>query len=571
MDRLREWQQEALDRFIGMGYPSRYLVHATPGAGKTVLAAAVAQKLRDANMIDLVVILTPTQNIRENWKNVMHGVGFDICTEPSQLRHDEFDGVAICYQLLAGGSAEALMLERYIAGKRVLFVVDEIHHAAEGGPNGEGNTWGDAVVRLLSRASGDFMLGLTGTPWREPGQGHLPFVNYQEESDGVFVAVPDFSYGYGRAIKDMVCRVIEFRFYRNTGVSVEGDGLAFTEMDERLSEAEARGLYRQALHQKDSPFLREMIQDAEMELRQKQEEVPEAAALYVADDIMAANQAARLIRDITGDEPVVVHSEDPKAAQKLAAFGGGKGRWLVAVQMVSEGVDIPRLAVVVYATTDATELRFRQIVGRAVRCAGPSDPLIATVFLGRLHPLVDHAQLIEDEKHHTFVESLQEALKAVRELRAEIAGARPESSLRIVDAEADGTMFRGAWETEKVDQVRQLLAAVLPDRLAREKAHEITQVFRASGEPISPVPAPARSPIPKQDMKKVQRDSIKDKVGKLMARRGTLNSDGFQSYYASLIRKYGVPVGKMSLEQLCDAVQHVEADLTAERRERGIR
>lgn len=570
LDKLREWQQEALDRFIGMGYPKRYLVHATPGAGKTVFAAAVAQKLRQANMIDLVVVITPTQNIRENWKNVMHGVGFDICTEPSQLRHDEFDGVAICYQLLAAGSAESLLLEAYIARKRVLFVVDEIHHAAEGGPNGEGNSWGEMAVRLLSRAGDDFMLGLTGTPWREKGSGHLPFVNYREESEGVFVAVPDFSYGYGRAVMDMVCRVAEFRFYRSTGAAVAGDGLEFSEMDEFLAEDEARRVYRQSLHQQDSPFLKAMILDAETSLREKELEMPGAAALFVADDIVAAKAAARLIHDLTGSEPVLVHSDDPRSAEKLQSFAGGQGRWLVAVQMVSEGVDIPRLSIVVYATTDATELRFRQIVGRAVRCIGMNDPLVATVFLGRLHPLIDHAALIEEEKHHVVVQVLEDALELVRDLRASIAE-QIESGIQIVDAEADGVMFRGEWDTALAEEVRQVLAEALSEREARELAQRVAERLYGRDVARAAAPQPARDPIPKADQKNLMRTLIKAEVGKVLNLRGMRDSDGYKSYYGSLIRRFGAPVKELPLATLAEVLRFVQTDLAAERRERGIR
>src|SRR5207253_107685 len=63
----------------------------------------------------------------------------------------------------------------------------------------------------------------------------------------------------------------------------------------------------------------------------------------------------------------VVTSDDPAASERIASFAAGTSDWLVAVRMVSEGVDIPRLRVGVYATTTTTELFFRQAVGRFVR------------------------------------------------------------------------------------------------------------------------------------------------------------------------------------------------------------
>ena len=52
---------------------------------------------------------------------------------------------------------------------------------------------------------------------------------------------------------------------------------------------------------------------------------------------------------------------------------------MVAVRMVSEGVDVPRLAVGVYATTTTTPLFFAQAVGRFVRARKRGET--ASVFL----------------------------------------------------------------------------------------------------------------------------------------------------------------------------------------------
>ena len=82
----------------------------------------------------------------------------------------------------------------------------------------------------------------------------------------------------------------------------------------------------------------------------------------------------------------MVLSDDPSASQKIAEFAASHERWMVAVRMVSEGVDIPRLAVGVYATSasDAAVLRPGD---RAVRAGPARAGETATVFL----PSVPHA------------------------------------------------------------------------------------------------------------------------------------------------------------------------------------
>ena len=53
--------------------------------------------------------------------------------------------------------------------------------------------------------------------------------------------------------------------------------------------------------------------------------------------------------------------------------------------MVSEGVDVPRLRVGVYATTARTELFFRQVVGRFVRRTPTPREQMSHLFLCLLY------------------------------------------------------------------------------------------------------------------------------------------------------------------------------------------
>ena len=87
--------------------------------------------------------------------------------------------------------------------------------------------------------------------------------------------------------------------------------------------------------------------------------------------------------------------QEPRAAAKLAAFTHSRDPWIVAVNMVSEGVDIPRLRVGVYATAAKTPLVFRQIVGRFVRTM-PGRPLEPSWLYIPADPILrDHAATVE--------------------------------------------------------------------------------------------------------------------------------------------------------------------------------
>ena len=123
----------------------------------------------------------------------------------------------------------------------------------------------------------------------------------------------------------------------------------------------------------------------------------DAGGLVVAADSDHARRIAKLLREATGRVPLVVLHAEPRAAAKLAAFTTSTDPWIVAVNMVSEGVDIPRLRVGVYATAAKTPLIFRQIVGRFVRTI-PGRPVSPSwLYVPADSVLGDHAATIEQE------------------------------------------------------------------------------------------------------------------------------------------------------------------------------
>ena len=103
------------------------------------------------------------------------------------------------------------------------------------------------------------------------------------------------------------------------------------------------------------------------------------------------------MRETTGRPPVVVLHTEARAAVKLAAFTASTDPWIVAVNMVSEGVDIPRLRVGVYATAAKTPLIFRQIVGRFVRTITGRPIEASWLYLPADPILRAHASAVEGE------------------------------------------------------------------------------------------------------------------------------------------------------------------------------
>ncbi|MGB3592934.1 MAG: ATP-dependent helicase, partial [Ornithinimicrobium sp.] len=106
------------------------------------------------------------------------------------------------------------------------------------------------------------------------------------------------------------------------------------------------------------------------------------------------------LKAICGEPVTVVLSDDAGASQRIQEFGAADSRWMVAVRMVSEGVDVPRLCVGVYATSTSTPLFFAQAVGRLVRARRRGET--ASVFLPSVPIILTHAGNLELERDHAL-------------------------------------------------------------------------------------------------------------------------------------------------------------------------
>ena len=359
-----------------------FLLVATPGAGKT-LAACHAIRAADCEQ---VVVVCPTTALRAQWADAADRLGLHL--DPRWRNADgawraDVDGVVVTYQQVA--SAPDLFAHHL--ARSTFVVLDEIHHA------GESASWGTALRSAFDCAGR--RLGLSGTPFRSDARA-IPFVRYDADRR----CAPDFTYGYGEAVAHGVCRPLAFRLLDATlrwRVDAQETIAAFA--DELGPRDDARRL-RTAIDPM-TPLLPQMLRDADALLVKARAVIPDAAGLLLCDDRAHARASAVLLRTIAGEKPVVVVSDEPGAHVRIERFargGADAARWLVAVNMVSEGVDVPRLAVAAYATVKRTDLFFRQAVGRVVR-RRPQDPddLVATVFLPADPALTGCAERVEVE------------------------------------------------------------------------------------------------------------------------------------------------------------------------------
>ncbi len=383
--RLRPWQHAALARYSAARHRD-FLAVATPGAGKTTFALA-ALRTTLATRPARVVIVAPTAHLKLQWAAAAARLQLhlDPAWAPSEgAMPRDMHGVVTSYQQVAMSARDLRVLSR-----DALVVLDEVHHA------GEEQAWGDALREAF--ADSGPRLSLSGTPFGSDTRA-IPFVRYEADE-----AVPDYEYGYGDALRDG--RVVRPVYFPRVGGEMEWsapDGaLHRATFDDPLATQLANQRLRTALSI-NGEWLPAVLRDASARLEDIRRHQPDAGGLVIAMDQDHARAIAAALRREIGAPAIVVTSDDPAASRRLTEFAAGTDPWLVAVRMVSEGVDIPRLRVGVYATTVTTDLYFRQAVGRFVRWVPGIRDQRAWLFLPDDPRLRVRASEIADQRRHSL-------------------------------------------------------------------------------------------------------------------------------------------------------------------------
>ncbi|MCT1829097.1 DEAD/DEAH box helicase [Brevibacterium luteolum] len=388
--KLRAWQAEALERYFDTE-PRDFLTVATPGAGKTTFALRLAAELLAQRKVDRITVVAPTEHLKTQWADAASRVGIRIDPnfKNSQGRHGkEFHGVAVTYAQVA---AKPVLHHNRTAAARTLVILDEIHHA------GDALSWGDAVREAFGPARR--RLALTGTPFRSDTAA-IPFVEYVPDEEGIRTSKADYTYGYAQALKDGVVRPVLFMTYSGEmrWRTKAGDEMSAVLGAEATKDIHAQA-WRTALNPKGE-WIPAVLKAADMRLSEVRRSVPEAGGLVIATDQEVARAYAKQLREICGEPVTVVLSDEEGASKRIEEFQNSERRWMVAVRMVSEGVDVPRLAVGVYATSSSTPLFFAQAIGRFVRARRRGET--ASIFLPSVPILLALANQLELQRDHAL-------------------------------------------------------------------------------------------------------------------------------------------------------------------------
>jgi superfamily II DNA or RNA helicase len=441
---LRQWQELAYREYLSEDYRD-FLLVATPGAGKTLFALRTAHALIQNGTVDRLVVVCPTRHLKEQWTEKAAPIGIHLDPKWGNDRLEaeaaDYHGVCVTYHQVAMSPD---IHRIHCARRSTVVVFDEIHHA------GDQLTWGNSITHAFEPATR--RLSISGTPFRTDNNP-IPFVTYDDNG----MSVANFEYGYGNALRDSVCRQLVFPSYDGHMEWLHCDQYVTASFQDALALDQANQRLNTALYHKGD-WIRDVFKAANDHLQRIRVTTPHtnAGGLVIARDQDHARRLADVMERISGTIPEVAVSDDPDASAVIKRFTESAAPWLIAVKMVSEGVDIPRLRVGVYATNVTTELYFRQAVGRFVRWIDWLEDQCAYVYFPKDERFVAYVQQIKAEvRHHLMGDDGDD------DMQRELSGTRSQLSLYvpIVSTSQEAEVFydHQKYDPHKIAQAREVI------------------------------------------------------------------------------------------------------------------
>lgn len=400
---LREWQDEVYTKWLNHKKPN-FLLVGTPGCGKTIAMLRIVHHALENGMINRVIIIVPSVHLCEQWANVANGVGIDL--DPNFENKDgaiapDMHGIIVTYQQVCNVPHLFKTLAKQTS-TGVIF--DEVHHCATE------KAWGDGIK--VFEDSTIFQLAGSGTPWRSDANP-IPYILYETNNDGSLKSVPNYRYSYHRALygdKNVpVCRHVVFPAFEGIMEWMKGENYYEATFADKLSEDEARDRLKTAVSfcLKNSWAKDVSVKAYKHLLELRRNGHPDAGLLVTVmnkEEAEAAETFFRSDKSGIGISPVVVHYDDKAAHTKIDRFSKSVDPVLIAIKMVSEGIDIPRLRIGIYATNILTELYIWQFIGRFLRWINELENQTAYVYFPKDVYFVKVLKEIQQERDHLIEE-----------------------------------------------------------------------------------------------------------------------------------------------------------------------
>lgn len=563
--KLREWQREALDIY-NKESNKVFFLQACPGAGKTkfTLTALKNEMEKRGKIKTFIIVVTPSDNLKNSWMHEAAEFGIQLTTRASDGPFPggvNYQGTVITYHALGSYLPIVKQWQRQ-AGYKFILVCDEIHHTSES------NSWGTDSLEYGELC--DKIIFLSGTPNRTD-KYKIPLANYEND-----LLVVDYKYGYTRALVERTCRKAEVKLVAFDQTSKDlKTGELFSHDSASLDESEESIVLRRALNSKHNlaPEMIAIAWESVSEMRRKGDLNAACLVRCLTSKKAGAedghiNQVVRLIKQITGctDQDIeVVHSGVDESTEKIAKFRKNNKVFIVSIRQISEGVDIPRLRVLLHLDNTTAELTLRQELGRVTRWEPDHDKhQHAIVIMPDIPTYRDFATRIEED--------VLESTKALEEVNSAERNKSEENENTIVALSSDPTgisiVMSGKIHNDD-DPLIKIAQEMKNDPTVGDISVEILAIFlRAhskvmkknntddefSKENLDALnEMPMLKTIPNDELSKVLRKELNMSVGRVM--RTTKKFKEYKDVYNKIYELYPV---KMPDNSKCAPIDYVE-------------
>ncbi|MGS0824931.1 DEAD/DEAH box helicase [Shewanella sp. 0m-8] len=379
--KLRSWQQACVTKALSLYQSqSHFMCLATPGAGKTVMAAELSARLIEMGTIDFVLCFSPSSEVNESIRSTF-----------SRRLKKRFDGLigaigsVYTYQSMPSLTAEFWQL---LNSHNVLVIMDEVHHL-KGVELNDANAWGEEVLLNIQNKA-RYTLALSGTPWRSDS-APIVLSRFTEPDNTVHC---DFIYGLKQAIADGVCRQPHITLIDNEEIKLDinEESETFTSIAALLEGSSYS--YRSLLN--NQQITHYMLKKGVSKLEDVRKSTPLAGGLIVASSIKHAKQLYQMLVTDFKQTVCIVTSKLKHPSHAIKSFRESDIQWIVSVGMISEGTDIPRLQVCCHLSRIKTEMHYRQVLGRILRVTS-CDAQQAWLFTLAEASLIEFAYRIDQD------------------------------------------------------------------------------------------------------------------------------------------------------------------------------
>ena len=502
----------------------------TPAGGKSTLPSIMARHLISQDIIDLVVWVTPRQNLskqaaedfyveRGEWFSEVLGERFynpyhgrrRKNTVPLLSDKEIYQENVRCYtttynSILTAFTDQKKGLHDYMFSKyRCALVLDECHHLAETGQQ----PFTEAIKPL--REAAVITMVMTGTADR---QDHKQIYGLQYDKDvssQLFKPKCDITYSRSDAVGEgaklpitfhVVDGIWNFEEEENcTDFEVEKPSITGEVVLSTADDAQRKHVFKHGMNT-DSEWVKTTIDDACTDFLESRRltQYPHAQMIVVLTLQSDSDYWARHIRRHHGLKVALAVSNNDEAAAEIDAFRKGMYDCLVTVGMAYEGLDAPAVTHMAVLRNIRSEPFLEQCFDRATRIDYKS-----TV---KANAQCAHIFVPSDEKLQGVIRNLKDAQAAgIAELQArvkkqeqadfngDLAADEPrliatsQAVLQLLETDSSEReitreMIDEAKASMPVDApIDQILAINKLDRELREKERELTKIDKGTYNP----------------------------------------------------------------------------------------